>query len=89
MVQRDPGLGVLERVTAAGAPVQRAAVLGDPIEHSLSPVLHTAAYEALGLTGWHYDRRRVGAAELAGVVAELGQEWRGPVSYTHLRAHET
>ena len=77
MVQRDPGLGVLERVTAAGAPVQRAAVLGDPIEHSLSPVLHTAAYEALGLTGWHYDRRRVGAAELAGVVAELGQEWRG------------
>ena len=77
MVQRDPGLGVLERVTAAGAPVQRAAVLGDPIEHSLSPVLHTAAYEVLGLTGWHYDRRRVGAAELAGVVAELGQEWRG------------
>jgi Shikimate 5-dehydrogenase len=32
----------------------RAAVLGSPIEHSLSPVLHTAAYAALGLADWSY-----------------------------------
>jgi len=30
-------------------------VLGSPISHSLSPVLHLAAYEALGLTGWTYE----------------------------------
>jgi len=33
----------------------RAAVLGSPISHSLSPALHRAAYAALGLTWWHYD----------------------------------
>ena len=32
----------------------RAAVLGSPIAHSLSPVLHRAAYAALGLDGWTY-----------------------------------
>lgn len=32
----------------------RAAVLGSPIAHSLSPVLHRAAYAALGLD-WQYD----------------------------------
>ena len=36
-------------------PTRRAAVLGSPIERSLSPVLHDAAYRALGLHGWHYD----------------------------------
>ncbi len=30
-------------------------MLGHPIEHSLSPVLHTAAYAELGLTGWSYE----------------------------------
>ncbi len=34
---------------------RRAAVLGSPIGHSLSPVLHRAAYTALGLTHWRYD----------------------------------
>lgn len=32
----------------------KAAVLGSPIGHSLSPVLHRAAYVALGLTDWCY-----------------------------------
>ena len=31
-----------------------AAVLGSPIAHSLSPVLHRAAYEHLALEGWSY-----------------------------------
>lgn len=38
-----------------GTGPRRAAVLGSPIAHSLSPVLHRAAYAALGLTGWRYD----------------------------------
>jgi shikimate dehydrogenase len=32
-----------------------AAVLGSPIAHSLSPVLHRAAYAELGLADWSYD----------------------------------
>ncbi|MER7438068.1 shikimate dehydrogenase, partial [Pseudonocardia alni] len=59
------------------SPVRRAAVLGSPIAHSLSPALHNAAYTALGLTGWHYDRHEVDEAGLAGFVAGLGPEWAG------------
>jgi shikimate dehydrogenase len=54
----------------------RCAVLGDPIEHSLSPVLHRAAYAALGLD-WSYDAVRVAAGGLAAYLAGLGEEWRG------------
>jgi len=36
----------------------RCAVLGSPIAHSLSPVLHRAAYAELGLD-WEYDAREV------------------------------
>ena len=54
----------------------RCAVLGDPIAHSLSPVLHRTAYAALGLD-WHYDAVRVPAGGLAAFVAGLGEEWRG------------
>ena len=31
-------------------------VIGWPIEHSISPQMHNAAFEALGLTDWFYDR---------------------------------
>ena len=37
-----------------GQPARRAAVLGPPIGHSLSPAPHTAAYAALGLDGRTY-----------------------------------
>ncbi|SDB94116.1 shikimate dehydrogenase [Raineyella antarctica] len=53
------------------------AVLGSPIEHSLSPVLHRAAYEALGLADWTYDAHRVEEGQLAGFVAGCGPEWVG------------
>ena len=59
MVPRPPGQ------------VLRAAVLGSPVAHSLSPVLHGAAYAALGLTSWQYERREVAAEDLPGVVAAL------------------
>lgn len=54
----------------------RCAVLGSPIDHSLSPVLHRAAYAALGL-GWTYDRFEVTAAGLPEFVAGLDGPWRG------------
>ena len=56
---------------------RRAAVLGHPIAHSLSPVLHRAAYRALGLGDWQYGRQDVQEAELAEVVASLDHHWVG------------
>ncbi|MGY4961089.1 shikimate dehydrogenase [Streptomyces sp. 900105245] len=56
---------------------RRAAVLGSPIAHSLSPVLHRAAYDELGLTDWSYDRFEVDEAALPGFLGELGAEWAG------------
>lgn len=55
---------------------RRLGVVGQPIAHSLSPVLHSAAYDYLGLD-WHYDRHEVGESELAGFIDGLGTEWRG------------
>ena len=40
--------------TTGPAPRHRAAVIGSPVAHSLSPVLHRAAYADLGLEGWEY-----------------------------------
>jgi shikimate dehydrogenase len=58
------------------APV-RCAVLGRPIAHSLSPALHRAAYAALGLDGWSYERVEMDEAGLAGFVAGCDSSWRG------------
>ncbi|MCX4849222.1 shikimate dehydrogenase [Streptomyces sp. NBC_00893] len=55
----------------------RAAVLGSPIAHSLSPVLHRAAYAELGLDGWTYDRFEVDEAALPGFVRGLDSTWAG------------
>lgn len=57
--------------------VLRAAVLGSPVSHSLSPALHTAAYAALGLSQWTYERREVTEDALVRVVARLDEDWRG------------
>ncbi len=50
----------------------RAAVLGSPIEHSLSPVLHRAAYAELGLA-WRYDAFECNEAGLAGFLDKADQ----------------
>lgn len=55
----------------------RAAVIGSPVAHSLSPVLHNAAYAALGLSGWTYERIECVAEEVPALVAGLGPEWVG------------
>lgn len=55
----------------------RCAVLGDPIDHSLSPVLHRTAYAALGLD-WTYDAVRVPSGGLGEFLDGLDhREWRG------------
>ena len=61
----------------AGPVSRRCAVLGSPIAHSLSPVLHAAAYAELGLTGWSYGRAEVRAGGLRSFVETLDGTWRG------------
>ncbi|MCV7242744.1 shikimate dehydrogenase [Mycobacterium mantenii] len=56
---------------------RKAAVLGKPIAHSKSPQLHLAAYRALGLTDWTYERIECDADQLPGVVGGFGPEWVG------------
>lgn len=56
---------------------RRAAVLGSPIAHSLSPVLHRAAYAELGLDDWSYDRFDVDEAALPGFIEGLDSSWAG------------
>lgn len=56
----------------------RAAVLGSPIEHSLSPTLHTAAYAALGLEDrWHYERFECDEDGLARFLDGCDASWAG------------
>ncbi len=52
-------------------------MLGKPIAHSKSPQLHLAAYRALGLHDWTYERIECGAEELPAVVGGFGPEWVG------------
>lgn len=54
----------------------RAAVLGSPIAHSLSPVLHRAAYAELGLD-WTYDSYDVTETSLPAFLAGLDSSWAG------------
>ncbi|MFI2364172.1 shikimate dehydrogenase [Promicromonospora sp. NPDC019610] len=68
-------------ITTDPVPSRRAAVLGHPVAHSLSPVLHTAAYRALDLAGWDYGVHDVTedtlAAFLADVEGDPAQAWAG------------
>lgn len=60
----------------AAPPARRCAVLGDPVAHSLSPVLHRAGYAAAGLD-WTYEAHRVTADRLPDFLAGLEPQWRG------------
>lgn len=51
----------------------RAAVVGSPIVHSLSPLLHRAAYTALGLD-WTYQAIDVTVAQFDPVVSQLRED---------------
>ncbi len=52
-------------------------MLGSPIGHSLSPVLHRAAYAALGLTWWQYDAIECDEAGLSALLDRCGPDWVG------------
>ena len=64
---------------STGAGVHRAAVLGHPIAHSLSPVLHETAYRDLGLdhAGWSYTAVDVTEQTLATFMGSLDEAWAG------------
>lgn len=47
-----------------------AGVIGDPVSHSLSPFLHNAAFEHLGIAA-RYERWQTGSAELPDRIASL------------------
>ncbi|MBY8848226.1 shikimate dehydrogenase [Saccharothrix longispora] len=55
---------------------RRAAVIGSPVAHSLSPVLHGAAFAALGLD-WSYTRVECVADDVPALVGGLSPEWVG------------
>ena len=54
-----------------------AAVLGSPIDHSLSPLLHESAYRALGLNDWTYTQIECTASDLARIVSAADPGMRG------------
>ncbi|MEP7054496.1 MAG: shikimate dehydrogenase [Actinomycetota bacterium] len=62
----------------SGTTRSRAAVLGSPIAHSLSPVLHHAAYAATGLD-WDYSAIECDTASLPALLERVRSEpgWRG------------
>jgi shikimate dehydrogenase len=55
----------------------KAAVLGQPIAHSLSPALHRAAYRELGLDDWTYELFECDEAGLPAFVGSRGPQWAG------------
>lgn len=58
--------------------MRRFAVVGSPIGHSLSPVLHAAAYRVLGIDDARYDAHEVGAGELQRFLeGPVGRELQG------------
>ncbi|MDR2083091.1 MAG: hypothetical protein LBP35_05815 [Candidatus Ancillula trichonymphae] len=56
----------------------QAAVIGTPVEQSKSPILHSAAYAALGIAGgWKYTKCEVSEDSLRAFVQQLDGSWAG------------
>ena len=54
-----------------------AAVIGSPIAHSLSPVIHRAAWQQLRIDGWEYRRAEVTEESLPTFIGQLDESFRG------------
>lgn len=63
-------------LTGATGARRRCAVLGSPVSHSLSPVLHGAAYSAAGLD-WTYEPLELRPEQLGAFLDGLDEDWRG------------
>lgn len=58
--------------------MNKVGVIGFPIEHSLSPAMHNAAFEALGMRDWQYDKMAIPPDVLGYSIKELrNHEWVG------------
>lgn len=68
--------GVHSQKTTRSVTSRRNEVWGDPIAHSLSPVLHHAAYQALGLD-WDYRAVKVSIEQLPDAFSTLPSAVRG------------
>jgi shikimate dehydrogenase len=55
----------------------RAAVLGSPIGHSRSPLLHNTGYRTAGLEHWSYGRFECIAEQLPELIGALDNSYRG------------
>src|SRR5262249_43552017 len=55
----------------------KAAVLGSPIAHSLSPVLPRAAYLERGRAAWPYRATNCDEARLPALLDGCGPDWAG------------
>lgn len=62
---------------ASAAARHRAAVLGSPIVHSLSPTLYRAGFAAHGMADWSFDAIECTAERLPALVGALEPEWAG------------
>ena len=45
----------LQVIKGTKVAIKRVGVIGFPVEHSLSPIMHNAAFKALNMDDWHYD----------------------------------
>lgn len=68
----EPGC---ERILV-GMVSQHLAVLGSPIQHSKSPLIHAAAYESLGLD-WDYGRYDLSIEQFVAFMNLRDASWRG------------
>ena len=66
--------------------MKRAAVLGSPIAHSLSPALHRAAYADLGLN-WTYDAIEIDVDGIEAFIAAMDDSWAGLSLTMPLKEH--
>lgn len=57
--------------------LHRAAVLGSPIGHSLSPALYRAGFAAAGLADWSFDAIDCDGPGLAPLIAGMDEQWAG------------
>jgi len=76
VVPRQPGERRVLQVTPVTESERTLAVLGSPIEHSKSPLLHAAAYRELGLP-WSYSAIEVVEGSLGAFVNTCDANWRG------------